>query len=125
MINDYNSGSDAVALIPVASKSATAKGSGVNTTYYTGKLNVVLDCSAGTGDMTCDVKLQHSDTDVDGNYTDITGAAFVQVTTTASLQSIPLNADECQKYVRAVATLAGTNPVFIISAHFIGRKQIF
>ena len=53
------------------------KGTGVNVLGYRALVNLNAgSCGAGG---TVDVKIQESDTDVDGDYTDWTGGAFTQV----------------------------------------------
>jgi hypothetical protein len=120
---DVHSATDVVSLLPPLAYDATTSGTGVAINGYTGTAKIILHCAAGTGNMTNTVKLQHSDTDVDGNYADISGKAFTQVTTTASLQAISLNVDTCKKYLRAVSTIAGTTPSFPMSVVAVVRKQ--
>lgn len=109
------------AVVPVASFNADANGTGVDIYEYSGEAAVTLQASAGTGDMTLDVKLQHSDV-VGSGYTDITGAAFTQVTTTASTQKISINTNETKRYVRAVVDVGGTTPEFIVGVSLLGIK---
>ena len=62
-------------------------------------------------DATYDEKLQQSATTVDTDFTDITGGAFTQVSGdlgSMAFQSITVNVT--QRYIRSVATLAGTVP---------------
>jgi len=81
--------------------------------------------SAGSDtDETCDVKLQESTTTVSSDFADITGAAFTQVAqeTAAALQTIHFQATK--KYIRAIATLAGTTPAFDISLGVLAQKRL-
>lgn len=122
---DFNSGSDVISLLGAMTLSSLgATGTGVDVSLYTGIGKAVLDCEAGTGDMTCDVKLQHSADEVTDHYSDITGAVFPQVTTTAKQVAIPVDFDAVKKNVRAVAAVAGTTPEFVCACHIIGRKQV-
>lgn len=109
-------------LVPVATRTTDANVTGVDCGEYDGPVAVVLNCSAGTSDMTCDVKLQSSDT-LGGTYADITGAAFTQVTTTAASEKIVVNLAETKKFVRAVIDVGGTNPSFIVGVQLIGEPK--
>lgn len=121
---DFNSGSDVISLFGACSLSSVGvTGTGVDVSLYTGIGKAVLDCAAGSDDMTCNVKLQHSADEVTGHYTDITGAVFPEVTTTAKQVAIPVDFDAVKKNVRAVAAVAGTTPEFVCACHIIGRKQ--
>ena len=104
--------------------SASANRTGVDIRDYVGDIVVTLSSSAGGGiTPTLDVKLQESDDN--STFTDITGAAFAQVTDAAdSTESIVIDADATKRYIRAVDTVAGTSPTFdrAIVAH--GVKQV-
>lgn len=109
-------------LFPTAARTATANGTGVDLQQYSGDVAVVLDSAAGTGTTpTLDVKLQ--DSADNSSFADITGATFTQVTGTASQQKIVVNKDGAQRYVRAVATIAGTTPSFTFSVNALGIKK--
>lgn len=109
-------------LVPVATFDADANGTGVDVSEYDGPVAVVLNASAGTGDMTCNIKLQSSATS-GGTYADITGAAFTEVTTTASSQKIVIDPATTSKFVRAVVDVGGTTPSFIVGAQIIGEPK--
>jgi len=99
-----------VNLIPATSaSSATVTGTGKDISQYEqdGTAQVLLGSTAGGAGATLDVKLQTS-ADNSTNWTDITGAVFTQVGNAASVQEIGLKLRSCQKYVRAVGTIAGT-----------------
>lgn len=53
-------------------------------------------------------------------YTDVTGAAFTQVTTTGKFQRLRLNSDGLGKYLRAVFTIGGT-----VSPEYIAGLTVF
>jgi len=122
-MRDAYSGLNLVSLIPSDQYTTSQNGSGVNVRDYVGKVMIILDSSAaGTTNETLDVKIQSSPDNT--NWTDISGATFNQVTTSASLQKIGLNIDEQTKYIRAVATIAGTAPAPKFSVHMIAYKQV-
>lgn len=106
-------------IVPVATFTADANGSAVDVSEYDGPVAVMLNASAGTGDMTLDVKLQNS-ADGSTGWADVTGAAFTQVTTTASSQKLVFNPAETLKYVRAVIDVGGTTPSFVIGSQLVG-----
>jgi hypothetical protein len=92
--------------------SATVNGSSVDFLTGDGGAWAELSTGARTGTTpTLDVKLQESDDDL--TFTDISGATFTQVT--AANQRETINFRRSKRYVRAVATLAGTSPTFITS----------
>lgn len=110
-------------LIAPAAVTATANQTGVDISTYVGELAVILTSAAGTGTTpTLDVKLQESDA-VGGTYTDISGAAFTQVTTAASVQKINVQVDGLKQFVRVVDTVSGTSPSFTRGVALVGLKQ--
>ena len=109
-------------LVPVATFTSDTNGTAVDCGEYDGPVAVVLNCSAGTGDKTCDVKLQSSDTS-GGTYGDISGAAFTQVTTTAGSEKIVVNLAGAKRYVRAVVDVGGTSPSFIVGVQLVGEPK--
>ena len=123
MIDVYNEIASAQLLVADV-RTSSANGTGVDIQDYIGKLKLVLDSEEGTGnaDNTLDVKIQHSDASGSG-YTDITGAAFTQVDgSTAAFESISLDTRSTKRYIRAVATIAGTSPSYATSVILHGVK---
>lgn len=102
-------------LIPVASISATANGTGVDLQPYHGQMAIVVDAKNSSGTLpTLDVKLQ--DSADNSSFADISPAvAITQVTTVASVQKLVVNVQSIRRYVRIVQTLGGTTPVYISS----------
>jgi len=102
---------------------ATANRSAVNIRDYAGPIHVTLDSAAGTGtDPTLDVTLQQS-ADGSTGWEDITGGAFAQVTDAgAAFETLTLDSDKLQPYIRAVDTVTGTAS-FARAVHLTGRKQ--
>lgn len=110
-------------LIAPAAVTTTANQTGVDISTYVGEVAVILTSAAGTGTTpTLDVKLQESDA-VGGTYTDISGAAFTQVTTAASVQKINVQVDGLKQFVRVVDTVSGTTPSFTRGVALVGLKQ--
>lgn len=91
---------------------ATTNGTGVDTLGYRDGM-VVLEVGTVSGTTpTLDVKLQESDDN--SSWADITGATFTQVTASNSSQVKRLKELNVarKRYIRAVATIAGTSPSF-------------
>lgn len=106
------------ALLAAQTASSTVTGSAVDIRNWSGKGKMVLNAgaaSAGT-DPTLTVKLTHCAT-VDGTYADVTGAAFAAVTDAAdSVQQLGVDWDSLHRYVKAVATIGGTDtPTFALA----------
>ncbi len=112
-----------VGLFANTERTATANGTGVDVRDYVGKGIAILDAEAGGGTTpTLDVKLQ--DSADNSTFTDISGAAFAQLTDAAdALEGIAIDFDELDRYVRAVVTITGSTPTFVCAVHFLGRKQ--
>ena len=109
-------------LYPVATVTTDGVGSAIDLVQYEGPVLVTLDCTAGTSDMTCAVKLTECDTS-GGSYTDVSGGAFTQVTTTASAQTLLLNSDSLKRFVKLSIDVGGTNPSYRISGKIFGVKK--
>lgn len=111
-------------LLPAAVRTSSANGAGVDLLDYLGKAKIILQSSAGGGTTpTLDVKIQESDDN--STFEDVAGATFAQVTDAADLTAaIGLQIDPRKRYVRAVATIDGTDPEFACGVVLIGRKQV-
>jgi len=74
-------------------------------------------------DETVDVKIQQSSSTTDGDFADISGATFTQVTqeSTAALEAITFRATK--RYIRAYATIAGTTPGFALNTAFLLEER--
>lgn len=114
-------GVSVTALASALAITATGNGAAVNVGDYQGM--ALLHLNAGPGNAgTTTVKLQHSE-DGSTGWEDVSGAAFTAVGTTASEQSIKLNADRLRKFVRVVDTLAGGATAISRSVTLVGIKQ--
>lgn len=109
-------------LFPTAARTATANGTGIDLNDYEGDVAIILDSAAGTGTTpTLDVKIQ--DSADNSTFADVSGATFTQLTTTAGREKIVINSNSTARYVRAVATIAGTSPSFTFSVNAVGIKK--
>lgn len=111
-------------LFSAQSRNASANGTGVDLEEFAepggGQFKAILDCGTVTGTSpTLDVKIQESDSSGSG-YTDISGAAFTQLGTAGNEE---IHFQTSKRYVRAVATIAGTSPVFVFGCYLIGTKR--
>lgn len=76
-------------------------------------------------DETITVKIQESADTVVGNYADITGAAFTAVTQEGAVAAVQssIHFVTNKRYVRAIATLAGTTPAFDFGVYLLVTKR--
>lgn len=92
---------------------ATANGSSVDTKgYNSAAFSLEVGAVSGTS-PTLDVKIQES-ADGSTNWADVSGAAFTQVTAANNSQILRVEGlgTSRKRYLRAVATIAGTSPSF-------------
>ena len=114
---------DVTAAVASASVTATATSSAIDLKEFDGDVLLVLNCAAGTGSSpTLDIKVQDSD-ETGGTYGDLSGATFTQVTTSASVQTLEVNKDECKRFIKIVQTVGGSSPVFVYGISLIGAKK--
>lgn len=99
-------GNTALHLSASASQASTVTGSAVDITGYDAPLVVIQ--SHGTGTGTLDGKIQDS-ADGSTGWTDVSGAAFTQRTTTAAVDSLVIDPRAVKRYIRYVGTI-GTGP---------------
>ena len=100
-----------VALVASGRQTVTGNGTGVDMQAYDGTVYVASYYGAGGGTTpTFDLKLQHSDDN--SAFTDIPGAAFVQMAASLSEQQLILDVSATKRYWRSVRTIAGTTPTF-------------
>tara|TARA_B100000925_G_C21648112_1_gene320258 strand:- start:7 stop:390 length:384 start_codon:yes stop_codon:yes gene_type:complete len=114
---------DITAAVASASVTATATSSAIDLKEFDGDVLLVLNCAAGTGSSpTLDIKVQDSD-ETGGTYGDLSGATFTQVTTSASVQTLEVNKDECKRFIKLVQTVGGSSPVFVYGISLVGAKK--
>lgn len=114
-------GVSVTSLAAVLAITATGNGAAVNVGDYQGLALLNLNAGAGNAGTTT-VKLQHSE-DGTTNWEDVPGGAFAAVATTASAQTLMINADRLRKFVRVVDTLAGGASAISRSVTLVGKKQ--
>lgn len=84
-------------------------------------MKAFVNVGAVTGTTpTLDLKMQESATTTAGDFTDITGATFTQLTTSGTA-SLVFQAKK--RYVRLVATHGGTSPSFLFSASLLTEDR--
>jgi hypothetical protein len=126
MIHNLGSKTYVGSLLGADSRTTTATGTGFDlqgSNDAEGEAIVILDCEAGSGTTpTLNVKLQ--DSADNSAWADVSGKVFTEVTdAAASLQKISFNANDVRRYVRAVGTQAGTNPVFVYGVSLVYSKK--
>jgi len=106
----------------IAARTATVTATGVDVRGYKGGLVVQQLVGAVTGTTpTLDGKLQQSSDN--STWSDITGAAFAQVTASDSFQKIGIDVRLTGGYIRYVGTIAGTTPSFTMGVVLLGQKE--
>lgn len=113
---------DKLALIaghPTAARTATGQTSGIDLQTYDGDVVFLLDSAAGSGTSpTLNVTIE--DSADNSSFAAISGAAFTQVTGTASAQKLVINKDSARRYVRVKYTIGGSSPSFTFSVNAVG-----
>lgn len=118
-----------VLLAGSATRTSTYTGSAVDLLAYEGQAKIILNAGAATAGSspTLDVKIQHSDTTTSGDFADVSGAAFTQVTDvsgTAGVQTLDVNVSALKRYLRVIGTIGGTStPTFSFGVEFVGIKK--
>lgn len=113
-----------VELFPAARKTSSATGADVDLKGYINpggrQMKAFLSVSAVSGTSpTLDVKIQEAD--ATSTYTDVTSASFTQLTTVSGNQEIHFRTNK--RYVRAIATLGGTSPIFDAAVVLLVEKR--
>jgi len=125
MLHNLGTKSYVQSLLAPAARTSSANGTGFDlqgSNDAEGEAIIILDSAAGTGTSpTLNVKLQ--DSADNSTFADVTDATFAQVTTTASTTKISVNTNDLRRYVRAVATIAGTTPSFTCAVSMVYSKK--
>ena len=109
--------------VATAAVTSTATSAAIDLKEYDGDVSLILTSAAGTGSSpTLDVKVQDSDAS-GGTYGDLSGAAFTQVTDSASMQVITFSKDEAKRYIKIVQTLGGSTPSFTFNINALALKK--
>lgn len=105
------------------SYTATANGTAVDCSGYDEATWLINAGTFGGTSPTADLKIQESATS-GGTYTDITGAAFTQITTS---NDVAVYLGRCRvspskPFQRAVITVGGTSPTCLLSAEVLRHR---
>jgi len=112
-----------VAGVATAAVTSTATSSAIDLLEYDGDVLLILDSAAGGGSSpTLDIKLTECAT-TGGTYTDLSGATFTQVVGAASMQTLTINKDSSERFIKIVQTIGGSSPTFTFSINLIGLKK--
>ena len=108
---------------PTAARTATGQTSGIDLRVYDGDVVFVLDSAAGAGTSpTLDVTIE--DSADNSSFSALSGAAFTQVTGTASAQKLSIDKDNAKRYVRIKYTIGGSSgQSFTFSVNALGLKK--
>jgi hypothetical protein len=124
MIDDITGQGNAIEIDPVATVTSTSTGAGIDIRDYIGRMAVILTCGAKTAGTNPTITVKLQDSPDNSTFTDISGAAFTAVTTTASFQQIAIDCDKQERYIRAVGTVGGTDtPTFAYAVIGYGVKK--
>ena len=108
---------------PTATRTATGQTSGIDVRDYDGDLVFVLDTTGGGSGSSPTLDVTIEDSADNSSFSALSGAAFTQVTGTASAQTLEVSADNCKRYVRIKYTIGGSSPSFTFSVNAIGLKK--
>ncbi len=112
-----------VAGVATAAVTSTATSSAIDLLEYDGDVMLILDSAAGGGSSpTLDIKITECAT-TGGTYTDLSGATFTQVTGSASMQTLVINKDSAERFIKIVQTIGGSSPTFTFSINLVGLKK--
>jgi hypothetical protein len=111
-------------LLPVAAVTADGNGTGIDLQSLAGEICVLADVSAPVAGTTPTLDLKIQESADNSSFSDVTGGAFAQVTSAASVQKLSLNKDELKRYIRIVKDIGGTSsPQYLASAKVVGLKK--
>lgn len=123
--NNIGDTASVLTLLQNATVAASGNGTGVDLQPYAGDIVIVLNAKHGTGnaDNTADITIE--DSADNSSFAAVSGAAFTQVNgTTDSTQIMALNKDSLRRYIRAVKTIAGTTPSFLLACNVVAWKKV-
>lgn len=100
-----------------AADTAAATGSGVDLQDYEGPVVITQNHGVSTG--TLDGKIQDSANN--SSFSDVSGLAFTQETTTAGIQKLVVQSKQVRRYIKYVGTV-GTGPQ-VVSVSMVGVKK--
>jgi len=115
-----------ISLFPTLARTTTANGNSHDRIGEHGKAMALIDSAVGTGTTpTLDVSFEDSDDDT--TFAAVAAALVgpvVQITDGgASFQAVELDLDGMRRFIRAVATIAGTTPSFTFSVSLVAAPR--
>lgn len=110
-------------VFPTLTRTADANSGAVDTRDYEGHLGFLLSSTRASASDDLNVKIQESANGTSG-WTDVTGAAFTEVTATAdSTQTLYIEKNAVKRYLRAVGDVTGSSVSISYSVHMFGYKR--
>lgn len=118
----------ALSLAGPVSRTTDLEGTAVDLHDYEGVALFVLNAAAATAGSSpkLDCKIQHSATTTAGDFADVSGATYAQVTDqagTAGVQVLKLDISSLKRYVRIIGDLTGSSAAFDFSAEVVAFKK--
>lgn len=112
-LNDLNALS-ALTIIPPQAITATITGAAIDLQQYQGVLKVTLTVGVVSGTApTLDGKIQTSVDTTSGDFADVTGYTFTEVTASTASISILVDTRSVKRYIRFIGTMGGSStPTF-------------
>ena len=124
MIDTYGHTTAARLLSAGTYSTSPAIGTGVDIRDYVGQVAVTVDAGAAMagGAATFDLRLESSGT-LNGVYSGVTSSGtYTQITGAGGIQTLPIDTQKHQRYLRAFATIGGSGR-FPVSVTLTGQKQ--
>lgn len=120
---DLSSLTPQVNLISTLTSTTPTNGTGRDFSLYQGKLIVSL-ATGGSSETTGVLAVKLQDSTNNSAWADVSGGAFTNTTNAASIQQVSIDTRAVNRYLRAVATIGGSNtPSFGISVFANGMLK--
>ena len=115
-------------LLATISKTSNSNTTAVDISQYVGNVCVIVDVGVKTAgdnaDSTYDIAL-YSGAESNGANAAALNVNATQATNTAVFEVLSFDQRACNKYLKAVMTIAGTNsPAFPVGLSLVGKKQV-
>jgi hypothetical protein len=109
----------------LVSTNTNATGDAVDLSNAQGQINatLIVGTTAGTT-PTMDLKLQSNTTSATTGFTDITGATFTQVTSSAQRQVIKADMPQGHNWVRVTGTFSTQVTGFMVAVDIVAQKKL-
>lgn len=106
-----------------AAVASTADGTALDLSDYEGNVTVIMQSTASGSGITNTISIIDCATS-GGSYSAISGAAFTAVDNTgAVMQSLVLNTDEINRFIKPRFTVAGGSGSGVVSMTVVGYKK--